>query len=335
MNRFFTFFLVSFLLHIVVGAVLLSRTGLLGSGGVDQVEINDLQEIPEESGERQTPQSVEKKSSEKTDLLKTDIRQKEVKPRLKPRKKVQRKKKPVEPKLVKLPPPVNKPVSVEKPEPSIMKPVPTKAGEEGEKTAVETTETKEAKEPQTEEWVDEEEMVEEKEKLVTEKPNEEKEVKTLLPAPVKKDSSDQKELNEEKQAPPQNEQIPSSTKSSGSDNRDVPSLNEKAARVHTQLRQIEGNPIPVYPKVALKKKWEGRVEVFYYVNPSGFVEKIQLKSSSGHSVLDNSALRALARYRYYPGQEGWVRHPVEFFLEMEKEVKETVPLGVRKSASQK
>ena len=117
----------------------------------------------------------------------------------------------------------------------------------------------------------------------------------------------------------------------------IPALDIGKARQHNQLKQLQGNPLPIYPQEALKKKWEGRVEIFYYVNPAGFVEKIQLKSSSGHRVLDNSALRALARYRYYPGQEGWVRHPVQFFLELDKEIKKTVSLGgnLRESTSQK
>ena len=165
--------------------------------------------------------------------------------------------------------------------------------------------------------------------MIEEKEQEKAEKAPLSPEP-KEDTSDEK-----KPAPPQNEQESSSTKSSGSMNQDVPSLNVGSVRNHSQLRQIGGNPMPVYPKEALRKKWEGRAEVLYYVNPAGFVEKIHLKKSSGHSVLDNAALRALARYRYYPGQEGWVRHPVEFVLDFEKEVRETAPLGVRGSASQK
>ena len=115
-------------------------------------------------------------------------------------------------------------------------------------------------------------------------------------------------------------------------------LSAKKFRTHKQLKQRKGNKAPTYPKSALKKKWEGRVEVMYYVNSAGFVEKIQLNKSSGYSALDNSALRALARYRYHPGQEGWVTHPVEFLLEWDKEIKETAPLGgfpKRKGASVK
>jgi len=109
-----------------------------------------------------------------------------------------------------------------------------------------------------------------------------------------------------------------------------------------RIKKNKGNPNDelhhdvFFLKFNLKKnKWEGRVEVLYYVDPAGFVEKIQLKKSSGHKVLDNTALRALSRYRYEPGQEGWVRHPVEFFLELDKEVTKTAPLGVRDPAESK
>ena len=212
-----------------------------------------------------------------------------------------------------------------------------------------------------EEWVDEEERV-----LVSEKPKQEEWVDEdeLLAPPAESSSSkspqpakqeqtawvDEEEEIAEKEpnnpAPPiqvskpfasagvaTTSLPPSPGNKAGSSN--VPALDVSSARRHSQLKQVAGNPLPVYPEEALKKKWEGRAEVFYYVNPAGFVEKVQLKKSSGHRALDNAALRALARYRYHPGQEGWVRHPVEFFLELNKEIKKTATLGegVRKSST--
>ncbi len=94
---------------------------------------------------------------------------------------------------------------------------------------------------------------------------------------------------------------------------------------YTQLKQKEGNPIPAYPKEALEKGWTGEVLVLYYVNSYGFVEKIQLAHSSGHSILDNAALRIVSKYRYHSGQEGWVSHPFQFSIDSDK--KET-PLRV-------
>ena len=349
MNRFVTFFLVSFILHVAVGAVLLSRTGILGSGGTDEVELNNLEEVPEELGESN--------EAKKPEVLDTEVVPEKAKPRPKAKKKVVNKKKTVKPKVIK-PAPIKEQPPVKKPEPSIVeklktvekipstepldtKPVETKAEEansvepqqeEKPKTPEAEATTSDASTEQAqkkEKWVDEEEIIEEK--------KEEAPVSETLEQDVQEET--EKDLEDEEKtknpAPPQNEQEPASTKSSGSVDKDVSSLDAGAARSHSQLRQLEGNPMPAYPKEALKKKWEGRAEVFYYVNPAGFVEKIQLKSSSGHSVLDNAALRAIARYRYHPGQEGWVRHPVEFVLDFDKEVKEIAPLGVRDSASQK
>ncbi len=111
----------------------------------------------------------------------------------------------------------------------------------------------------------------------------------------------------------------------------IPEFQPGKARGYKQLVQKSGNPLPVYPQQALEKKWEGRVDVIYYVNTSGLVEKIQLHHSSGHSVLDNSALQALARYRYNPGQEGWVSHPVDFVLDKNTQIKLTTPLRTQKN----
>ncbi len=101
------------------------------------------------------------------------------------------------------------------------------------------------------------------------------------------------------------------------------------ARDYIQLRQQEGNPLPHYPEQALENKWEGEVELIYYVNTYGEVEKIRVHKTSGHTVLDNAAIRTLARYHYYPGQEGWVRHPVNFTLDKTKEIKQGIALRVK------
>ena len=359
MNRFITFFLVSFILHVAVGAVLLSRTGILGSGGTDAVELNDLEEFPEEAGEAKEDLTEERNP----EVLSAPPVPEKPKPRPKVKKKVVKKKvvkkKKVKPKVAK-PAPVKKAVPPKGPAP---KAVEKALSDEPEKSKAEEASSTKAPKPEevktpeaeakpsdesaekakpAEEWVDEdEEVIEETKTPVNDQVKEEKPPESVAPEETEKDSADEgkekgkEEGKEEKPVPPQNEQEPSSTKSSGSVDKNTPSLDMGKARSHSQLRQVEGNPVPTYPKKALKKKWEGRAEVVYYVNPAGFVEKIQLKHSSGHSVLDNAALRALARYRYYPGQEGWVRHPVEFVLDFDKEVKETAPLGIRESAAQK
>ena len=86
-------------------------------------------------------------------------------------------------------------------------------------------------------------------------------------------------------------------------------------RDFSDLRQRRGNPSLAYPEIFRKKKIQGTVSVVYFVDKSGLVEQIQVKSSSGHADLDNFVQRSLVRYKFLPGQEGWVRHNVEFRLE--------------------
>ena len=86
----------------------------------------------------------------------------------------------------------------------------------------------------------------------------------------------------------------------------------------SDLRQRSGNPALNYPKKARQTKAQGSLAFIFYVTEQGLVEKIQLKSSSGHRDLDNSVLRTFARYKFQPGQSGWVRHTVEFHLKGEE-----------------
>ena len=91
-----------------------------------------------------------------------------------------------------------------------------------------------------------------------------------------------------------------------------------SAKNYTSLLPVSGNPQPVYPESARQKKQQGSVSLLYFVDEGGLVDKIQLTRSSGHAELDNSALRALSRYKYQPGQEGWYKHRVDFQLKPEK-----------------
>ncbi len=91
-------------------------------------------------------------------------------------------------------------------------------------------------------------------------------------------------------------------------------------RDFSELRQKRGNPPLAYPEIARREKMQGSVSVIYFVGPGGLVDQIQLKNSSGHAGLDNFVLRTLVRYKFLPGQEGWVSHKVNFQLEgVEKE----------------
>jgi len=50
-----------------------------------------------------------------------------------------------------------------------------------------------------------------------------------------------------------------------------------------------------YPRIALKKKLEGRPTVLFEINPDGSIRYVQIARSSGETVLDNAALETVRR----------------------------------------
>jgi len=61
----------------------------------------------------------------------------------------------------------------------------------------------------------------------------------------------------------------------------------------------------VYPMLARRNGWEGRVILALDVNLGGQIQNVQVKSGSGHPVLDQSALNAVSRIRAIPDMPYW------------------------------
>ena len=93
----------------------------------------------------------------------------------------------------------------------------------------------------------------------------------------------------------------------------------KDIKSYKTLKQSPGNPKPIYPNQARQNNQQGSVLLLYFVDESGLVDKIQMLKSSGHSLLDNEALRVLSRQQYLPGQSGWYKHRVDFRLKQTEE----------------
>lgn len=80
------------------------------------------------------------------------------------------------------------------------------------------------------------------------------------------------------------------------------------------------NPPPKYPRMARRRGLQGVVTIEAKVNQSGKVDELRIFSSSGHTVLDKAALRAVRAWRFSPGTVGgraqsmWVKVPVRFTL---------------------
>ncbi len=81
------------------------------------------------------------------------------------------------------------------------------------------------------------------------------------------------------------------------------------------------NPSPKYPKVATRRGYEGEVHVRVFVHNNGKVGKIELEKSSGYSILDRSALRAVKKWTFIPARKNgnkissWVTVPIKFQLD--------------------
>ena len=81
------------------------------------------------------------------------------------------------------------------------------------------------------------------------------------------------------------------------------------------------NPKPPYPLTARRKGIEGRVLLAAHVRADGTCAEVRLIHSSGHGLLDQSALDTVRRWRFLPARRGrasvdsWVEIPISFRLE--------------------
>ena len=309
MSKFFIFFLLSFTLHLALGGVLLYRSGLLGKSSQVEVETTSMEEgegissLGDKERDKESQLVMEEPPPPPVETPVKKKKKKAPKKVKKISKKKPKKEKPKPKKFVPPPPVVEKPV----PEPAVEEPKPVPEPAAALAPVAPKAEPEEPPPPPVIEKPVEESSKPAPELVPATEPVEEALTSEPASVPPIKNSGENK-----------NSVIKNSASQAGT--------TPETARVFDQLKQIPGNPMPEYPKEALEQKWEGAVEVLYYVSTGGFVEQIQVGRSSGHIVLDNAAIKALSRYRYELGQEGWVRHRVEFFLEKDKEIKEIVPL---------
>lgn len=66
----------------------------------------------------------------------------------------------------------------------------------------------------------------------------------------------------------------------------------------------ENNPHPPYPLIARKKGWQGQLTVNVLVNQNGWVDKINIKKSSGYKVLDEISLKTIKKWYFIPASSG-------------------------------
>ncbi len=80
------------------------------------------------------------------------------------------------------------------------------------------------------------------------------------------------------------------------------------------------NPEPTYPSAAKRRHQEGTVVLLVALDANGRADSIDVKQSSGFSILDDAATRAVRRWKFDPAQSGGrpvpskVQVPVRFQL---------------------
>lgn len=80
------------------------------------------------------------------------------------------------------------------------------------------------------------------------------------------------------------------------------------------------NPAPQYPGLSRRLGEEGRVMLRVFVDERGLPVRVEMRTSSGHERLDNSALEAVKQWKFVPARRGdqtvsgWVVVPISFSL---------------------
>ena len=78
------------------------------------------------------------------------------------------------------------------------------------------------------------------------------------------------------------------------------------------------NPAPEYPLAAQKRGLEGQVLLKVHVLATGQPDQVAVAKSSGHAILDDSAVKAVLQWVFEPAKrgqnpiDGWVQVPLNF-----------------------
>lgn len=98
------------------------------------------------------------------------------------------------------------------------------------------------------------------------------------------------------------------------------------------LRQVPGNPKPSYSMEERFGKQQGTVVFQAFVTEQGSLQQFKLLQSTGFRNLDGKTLAALKKWKFYPGQQGWVEIPQTWNLKGEAE---EMPTTLRRKISQR
>lgn len=80
------------------------------------------------------------------------------------------------------------------------------------------------------------------------------------------------------------------------------------------------NPKPLYPLTAVRQEAQGRVLLLVEVLPNGRAGRVTLEKTSGHAILDASAMKTVRLWQFKPAVKDGVfyvqtiRVPIDFNL---------------------
>ncbi|MBK5344725.1 energy transducer TonB [Pseudomonas sp. TH49] len=124
------------------------------------------------------------------------------------------------------------------------------------------------------------------------------------PAPVKAKPARPKPVPTQKRVEPTQSSAPAATPSAApapNPTHEPASLKETAA-----VSGVAGlgNPAPPYPQMALRRLWEGRVELRINVTAQGRAASVSVTRSSGHELLDDAAVETVRTWKFLPAKHG-------------------------------
>ncbi|MDY0168002.1 MAG: energy transducer TonB [Thermoguttaceae bacterium] len=94
----------------------------------------------------------------------------------------------------------------------------------------------------------------------------------------------------------------------------APPLQNQPGTADRPLPELIQSLPPVYPQVAIQRRWQGTVLLRLGITTEGRVGQVEILSSSGYDVLDGEAVRAVRAWRFVPAiRDG---HPVSSFVRL-------------------
>ena len=73
----------------------------------------------------------------------------------------------------------------------------------------------------------------------------------------------------------------------------------------------ELNQYFTYPRLAIKRNWQGKVVLSLRVTSAGNIKNIKLNNSSGYDILDQAAINSLSKVNYLPEISSWLPFDID------------------------